>query len=43
MEDMCLVKNGSNMYFGDNGVKEFVIICDRVHFSHKNEWTQDCF
>ncbi len=34
------VKNGSNMYLGDDGVKELVIICDHVH---KNEWTQDCF
>ncbi len=42
-EDMCLVKNGSNLYLGDDGAKELVIICDRVHFSHKNEWTQDCF
>ncbi len=36
-------KNGSNMYLGDNGLKELVIICDHVHFSHKNGWTQDCF
>ncbi len=42
-EDMCLVKNGSNMYLGDDGAKELVIICDHVHFSHKNEWTKDCF
>ncbi len=37
-----LVKNRSNMYLGDDGVKELVIICDHVHFSCKNEWTQDC-
>ncbi len=36
-EDMCLEKNGSNMYFGDDGAKELVIICDRVHFSCKND------
>ncbi len=36
-EDMCLVKNGSNMYLADDGVKELVIICDHIHFSHKNE------
>ncbi len=41
-EDMCLVKNGSNVYLGDDGVKELVKICDHVHFSHKNEWTKDC-
>ncbi len=43
LEDMCLVKNGSNMYLGDDRAKELVMICDHVHFSHKNEWTQDCF
>ncbi len=37
------VKNGSNVYLGDDGVKELVIICDHVHFFSKNEWTQDCF
>ncbi len=42
-EDMCLVKNGSNLYLGDDEEKELVTICDHVHFSHKNEWTQDCF
>ncbi len=42
-EDMCLVKNGSIMYLGDYGVKELVIIPDHIHFSHKNEWTHDCF
>ncbi len=42
-EDMCLVENGSNMYLSDDGVKELVIICDHIHFSYKNEWTQDCF
>ncbi len=42
-EDMCLVKNGSSMYLGDNGAKELVIICDHVYFFHKNEWTRDCF
>ncbi len=31
------------MYIGDDGAKELVVICDHVHFSHKNEWTQDCF
>ncbi len=30
------------IYLGDNGMRELVIICDQVHFSHKNEWTQDC-
>ncbi len=37
------VKNGSKMYLGEDGMKESVIICDHVHFSRKNEWTQDCF
>ncbi len=41
-EDMCLVKNGSNMHLGDDGAKELVIICDHVHFSLKNKGTQDC-
>ncbi len=41
-EDTCLVKKGSNMYVGDDEAKESVIICDHVHFSPKNEWTQDC-
>ncbi len=31
------------MDLSDNGVKELVIICDHAHFSHKNEWTLDCF
>ncbi len=31
-KELCLVKNGSNMYPGDDGVKELVIICDHVHF-----------
>ncbi len=31
------------MYFGENRSKELVMICDHVHFSHNNEWTQDCF
>ncbi len=33
------------MYFGDDGGKELVIICDHVHFSRENEWTKDasCF
>ncbi len=39
LEDMCLVNNGSNMYLGDDGVKELLIICDHVYLSHKNEWT----
>ncbi len=42
-EDMCLVKSRSNLYLGGDGTKELVKICDHVHFSHKNEWTQDCF
>ncbi len=42
-KDMCLVKNGSNTYFGNDRVKELVIICDHAHFSHKMEKTQDCF
>ncbi len=42
-EDMCLVKNGSNMYLGEGGAKELIIICNHVQFSHKNEWTQHCF
>ncbi len=37
------VKNASSMYLGDDGVKELVLICDHIHFSHKNEWTQDCY
>ncbi len=40
-EDLCLVKNKSNMHLGDDGAKELVIICDLVYFSHENEWTQD--
>ncbi len=36
-EHMCLVKNGSNMYLSDDGVKELVIIYDYVHFFCKNE------
>ncbi len=32
-EDVCLVKNESNMYLGDDGVEELVINCDHVHFS----------
>ncbi len=43
LKDMCLVKNGSDMYLGDDGAKELVMICDHVHFSHKNGQTQDCF
>ncbi len=35
--DMGPVENGSNMYLGDDGVKELVIICDHIHFSCKNE------
>ncbi len=42
-EDMCLVKNGSNIYLSDDGLKELVINCDHVYFSHENEWTQGCF
>ncbi len=42
-KDVCLVKNGSNMYLGDNWKKKYVIICDHVNFFHENEWTQDCF
>ncbi len=30
------------MYLGDDGMKELVIICDHIHFSHKNEWTASC-
>ncbi len=41
-EDMYFVKNGSKMYLGDNEAKKLVIVCDRVHFSLKNEWTQNC-
>ncbi len=37
------VKNGSNMYLGDDGAKELVIISDHIHFFHINEWTQGCF
>ncbi len=42
-EDICLMKNGSNMYLVDNRVKELVIIYDHVHSSHKDEWIQDHF
>ncbi len=38
-EDMSLVNIGFNMYFGDDEAKALVIICDHVHFSHKNEGT----
>ncbi len=41
--EISLVKNGSNMYFGDNRLKRLVIICDHVYFFHKNEKTQGCF
>ncbi len=30
------------MYLDDDRVKDLVIICDHVHFSHKNERTKDC-
>ncbi len=40
---MRVMKNGSNMCLGHNGMKEFLIICDQVNFSHENEQTQDCF
>ncbi len=40
-EDMCLLRNKCNLYLGDDRVKESVIICDHVHFSCKDEWTQD--
>ncbi len=43
LEDTCLEKSGSNTHFGEDGVKELVIICDHIHFSQRNEWTQDCF
>ncbi len=43
LEDMCPGKNGSNMYLGDDGAKEFVVVCDYLHFSHKNKWTEDGF
>ncbi len=42
-EDSCLVKNEFNLYLSDDGAKELVIICDRVHFSRKDEWTKDSF
>ncbi len=35
-EDLCLVKNGSNMYFGDEWTKELITVCDHVHFSRKS-------
>ncbi len=37
------VKNGSSMYLGDDGAKELVLICNHVHFFHKNELTYNCF
>ncbi len=40
---MCLVKNGSSVCLGDDGLKELIIICDCGYFFHKNEWTEDCF
>ncbi len=43
VQKICLVKNDSSMYPGDNGAKELVVICDHVYFFHKNEWTQNCF
>ncbi len=42
-EDICLVKNGSNTYLGDDGSQELVIICDHILFSRKNKWPLDCF
>ncbi len=35
-------KKRFSRYLGDDGAKELVIICDHVHFSGKNEWTEDC-
>ncbi len=35
VQNLCFVKNGSNMYLGDNGAKELVIIYDHVHLSRK--------
>ncbi len=32
------MKNWSNLYLGDEWVKELVVICDHVHFSYNNEW-----
>ncbi len=37
LEEMCLVKNGSHMYVGEDGAKELVIIS-----SYKNKWTASC-
>ena len=42
LEIMWLVRNGSNIYFGDYGVKESLIICVHVHFSHWNQYTRTC-
>ncbi len=41
-DDMCLAKNGSNLNLRDNGVKG---ISHNLwsRFSHKIEWTKDCF
>ncbi len=41
-EDMSCEKMGPICsYFSVDGVKQLVIISVHVHFSHKNEWTQD--
>ncbi len=37
------LKNGSNLYLGDDRVKELVIICNHVHFPHKNKGTASSF
>ncbi len=42
-EGMCLEKNVFKMYLADDGAKDSVIFCDHVHFSHRNEWTKNCF
>ncbi len=38
--DMCLAKIVTNLYPGDDEAKDLVLICDHVHFSHKNKWTK---
>lgn len=41
LEDLCLVKSGSSIYFGDYGTKELIIICTYFHFSHCNGWNRN--
>lgn len=42
VQNICrLWENGPSAYLADYGIKECVIFCAHVHFSHQNEWTRD--